>query len=262
MENLSSHVDTETVVECLVRDGAVIIEHLAQAPLLKVIMDELRPHFDREGARFQNDFNGYQTLRLGALLGLAKHSADLIAHPRVLQVADAVLGPHCECIRLGSTTAIEIYPGQPVQELHEDDSFYPMRIPKVEFQIGAMWALDDFTIENGATRLVQGSHRTGQVTKIDETYVISAEMPKGSVLLYFGSLFHGGGANNSKHPRAGIINTYALGWLRQEENQYLSVPRELADSYPETVRRLMGYQAHGKYLGMFPADPDGRWYEA
>ena len=262
MENLSSHVDTETVVECLARDGAVIIEHLAQAPLLKVIMDELRPHFDREGARFQNDFNGYQTLRLGALLGLAKHSADLIAHPQVLQIADAVLGPHCECIRLGSTTAIEIYPGQPVQELHEDDSFYPMRIPKVEFQIGAMWALDDFTIENGATRLVQGSHWTGQVTKNDEASVISAEMPKGSVLLYFGSLLHGGGANNSKHPRAGIINTYALGWLRQEENQYLSVPRELADSYPETVRRLMGYQAHGKYLGMFPADPDGRWYEA
>ena len=96
----------------------MIIEHLAQAPLLKVIMDELRPHFDREGARFQNDFNGYQTLRLGALLGLAKHSADLIAHPQVLQVADAVLGPHYECIRLGSTTAIEIYPGQPVQELH------------------------------------------------------------------------------------------------------------------------------------------------
>lgn len=71
----------------------MIIEHLAQAPLLKVIMDELRPHFDREGARFQNDFNGYQTLRLSALLGLAKHSADLIAHPQVLQVADAVLVP-------------------------------------------------------------------------------------------------------------------------------------------------------------------------
>ena len=262
MEKLSSQVDTETVIECLVRDGAVIIEQLAQAPLLTVIMDELRPHFDQEGAKFQNDFNGYQTLRLGAVLGLAKHSADLIAHPRVLQIANAVLGSNCECIRLGSTTAIEIYPGQPAQELHEDDSFYPMKIPDVEFQLGAMWALDDFTIENGATRLVQGSHWTGTVTKIDEASAVSAEMPKGSVLLYFGSLYHGGGANNSKLPRAGLINTYALGWLRQEENQYLSVPREMADSYPETVRRLMGYQAHGKYLGVFPADPDGRWYEA
>ncbi len=87
-------------------------------------------------------------------------------------------------------------------------------------------------------------------------------MPPGSVLFYLGSTIHGGGANTTKAPRAGLINTYSLGWLRQEENQYLTVPREIADSYPDHVRRLMGYQAHGRYLGVYPGDPDGYWFDA
>lgn len=85
-------------------------------------------------------------------------------------------------------------------------------------------------------------------------------MPKGSALLYLGSLWHNGGANRSNKPRMGLVNTYALGWLRQEENQYLTVPREIADSYPERVRRHMGYESHGLILGVYPGDPDGHWY--
>ena len=85
-------------------------------------------------------------------------------------------------------------------------------------------------------------------------------MPKGSVLYYLGSTWHGGRANRSTQARFGLINTYSLGWLRQEENHYLAIPREVADSYPEHVRRLMGYQAHGRYLGVYPGDPDDLWY--
>jgi ectoine hydroxylase-related dioxygenase (phytanoyl-CoA dioxygenase family) len=87
-------------------------------------------------------------------------------------------------------------------------------------------------------------------------------MSKGSVLFYLGSLVHGGGANRSELPRCGLINTYSLGWLRQEENHYLTIPREVADGFPESVRRLMGYQSHGPYLGVYPGDPDGHWYDA
>ena len=87
-------------------------------------------------------------------------------------------------------------------------------------------------------------------------------MPKGSLLLYLGSTFHGGGANQSDAPRSGLINTYSLGWLRQEENQYLTIPRDVADSYPEQIRRLMGYQAHGESLGVYPGDPDDYWFDA
>jgi ectoine hydroxylase-related dioxygenase (phytanoyl-CoA dioxygenase family) len=83
-------------------------------------------------------------------------------------------------------------------------------------------------------------------------------MPKGSLLVYLGSVWHGGGANRSNRARMGLVNTYSLGWLRQEENHYLTIPREIADSYPEPVRRLMGYQAHG-LVGWYPDVPADSW---
>ncbi|MEP6388783.1 MAG: phytanoyl-CoA dioxygenase family protein [Halioglobus sp.] len=267
MQAFSNEVDPAAVVAALLQDGAVIVERLASTQLLDTISTELQPHFCAEGDKFKNDFNGHNTRRLSALLAISHHSADLIAHSLVLAVADAVLKPHCDNYRIGSTTAIEIHPGEAEQVLHQDDDFYPLRIPDVEFQLGAMWALDDFTLENGATRLVpkshwtapDNSHRGGEVQESDITQAV---MPRGSLLLYFGSTWHGGGANSSDKPRTGLINTYALGWLRQEENQYLCVPREIARSYPDSVQRLMGYQAHGQYLGVFPEDPDGYWYDA
>jgi ectoine hydroxylase-related dioxygenase (phytanoyl-CoA dioxygenase family) len=137
-----------------------------------------------------------------------------------------------------------------------------MRIPGVEFQIAAMWALDDFTIENGATRVVSGSQDLREISSVTASDIEQAVMAKGSVLFYLGSTIHGGGANQSQGPRSGLINTYSLGWLRQEENQYLTIPREVADSYPEHVRRLMGYQSHGASLGVYPDDPDGHWWDA
>ena len=138
---------------------------------------------------------------------------------------------------------------------------YPIRIPDVEFQVSAMWALDNFTEENGATRVVPGSHDLREIDEIAEDDIVQAVMPRGSVLFYMGSTVHGGGANKSNLPRSGLISTYSLGWLRQEDNQYLCIPREKADSFPEHVRRLLGYQTHGRYLGTYPGDPDGYWLE-
>ena len=244
------------------RDGGVVVREQVTHAIIDGVARELRPHFDNQGERFQNDFNGYKTLRLSAILEISRASAELIAHSRVLAVADGVLGPHCSNYRIGSCTAIEIQPGEEAQVLHTDDGFYPIKIPAVEFQISAMWALNDFTAENGATRVVPGSHGNKELDNAGKRNVVQAEMPKGSVLFYLGSTFHGGGANHSDSARAGLINTYSLGWLRQEENQYLTIPREIADSYPERVRRLMGYQSHGPYLGVYPDDPDGHWFDA
>lgn len=264
LQTLESDTDLETTSQALIREGAVIVKALAPIALISRIASELAPQYTAEGDKFHNDFNGYRTRRLGAVLGFAPSTAELIAHPMVVGVAERVLGQHCACVRIGSTTAIEIHPGEGHQALHQDDDFYPLRFPGVEFQIGAMWALDDFTTENGATRVLPGSHWTGPNPDIDVTATqpVQAVMPAGSLLLYFGSTWHGGGANNSTRPRSGLINTYALGWLRQEENQYLSVPRTTADQYPEAIRRLMGYQSHGPYLGVYPDDPDGHWYDA
>jgi ectoine hydroxylase-related dioxygenase (phytanoyl-CoA dioxygenase family) len=262
LQTLNKQSLSEDIVKALMQDGGVIVANQVEHELIDKIAAELRPHFDDQGHKFQNKFNGFKTLRLATILALSRASADLIAHPRVMEIADAVLGPHCENYRIGSSTGIEIYPGEDGQALHRDDDFYPMRIPNVEFQLSAMWALDDFTLENGATQVVPGSHDLRDVSDVNKADVVQAVMPKGSVLYYLGSTIHAGGANRSQSPRSGLITTYSLGWLRQEENQYLGVPREVADSFPEHLRRLMGYQVHGKYLGVYPGDPDGRWFEA
>lgn len=262
LKSFDNGSDTDDIVAALRRDGGVIVANQVQLDLIDEVASDLRPHFDDQGHRNQNDFNGHKTLRLGGILGLSRAAADLIAHPRVLAIADAVLKPHCTNYRIGSCTGIEIHPGEVAQVLHRDDDFYPIRIPEVEFQLGAMWAFDDFTEENGATRLVPGSQGMKKISNFHEKDTVQAVMSKGSVLFYFGSTVHGGGANKSSEARCGLINTYALGWLRQEENHYLTIPREVAETYPDHVRRLMGYQTHGTYLGVYPGDPDGNWFRA
>lgn len=262
LQSFDSQSDSADIVSALMKDGGVIVANQVEDDLVERVSSELRQPFDTQGHKFQNEFNGYKTLRLSGILALSSSSAELIAHPRVMEIADAVLLPNCDNYRIGSCTAIEIYPSEDDQELHRDDDFYPIRIPDVEFQISAMWALDDFTLENGATLVVPGSHDLREISSVEETEVTQAIMSKGSVLYYLGSTIHGGGANRTQLPRSGLINTYSLGWLRQEENQYLTIPREIADSFPEHLRRLMGYQVHGKYLGVFPDDPDGHWFDA
>jgi ectoine hydroxylase-related dioxygenase (phytanoyl-CoA dioxygenase family) len=262
LKNFEPSAASAEIVNALMSDGGVIVTNQAENSVIDQLASELRPHFDEYGARFENDFNGYKTLRQSGILELSRTSADLIAHSRVMEIADAILLPHCTNYRIGSCTAIEILPGEIAQVLHRDDSFYPIRIPDVEFQISAMWALDDFTIENGATRVAFGSHGNPAKIDLDKAEIVQAVMPKGSVLYYLGSTYHGGGANQSNAPRAGLINTYGLGWIRQEENQYLTIPREVADSYPDNIRRLMGYQSHGSSLGVYPGDPDDHWFDA
>lgn len=247
----------EDVLAALRRDGAVILNELVPAALADAVVAELRPYFDAEGTASQSDFNGYKTLRISGILARSRSSAELIGHPRLLEIADAILLPHCITYRIGSTTGIEIWPGEMPQFMHRDDGIYPLRLPGMELQISTNWALTDFTLENGATRVIPGSHQWKEPGHSTEEGVVQAAMPKGSVLVYLGSVLHGGGANATNRPRMGLVNTYSLGWLRQEENQYLVIPRDVAASYPERIQRLMGYQGHGRLLGWYPGNPDG-----
>ena len=249
---------SDDVVAALHRDGAAVVQNQVGREVADAVLAELRPYFDKEGRLTEGDFNGYKTLRTSGILARSRTSAELIGHPRVKEVADAVLLPHCINYQLGSATAIEILPSESEQLLHTDDAIYPMRLPGLQLQVSAMWPLVDFTLENGATRLVPRSHLTREPS-MEKPEVIQAPMSKGSVLFYLGSTLHGGGANQSAAPRAGLINTYSLGWLRAEENHFLMVPREIADSYPERIRRLLGYQSHGRLIGSYQGDPDGHW---
>lgn len=245
----TSDIDPDAIVNALRHSGAAVVTDVADKGIVEACALEMRDEFDRRGRLQENDFNGYRTLRISSVLGYAPSTAALIGHPLVLAVADIILKAHCTSYRIGSTTGIEIHPGEQDQELHTDDSIYPVRIPGMEFQIGVMWALTDFTRENGATRLVLGSHSVNNDGDPDLADAAAAVMPAGSLAFYMGSLWHGGGANRSQVPRMGLINTYALGWLRQEVNQYLAVPPHLAARYDTTVRRLLGYAKHGQHLG-------------
>ena len=250
--------DTGAVVEALRRDGAVVVTDLAEPGLVDTIRAELRPHLDASGLKTRSDFNGSRTLRSNSVLSTAPSAADLIDHDMLVGVADAILLPHCATYQVGSMSAIEILPGESAQALHRDDSLYPIENAGMELQIGVMWALDDFTAENGGTRVVLGSHRFLRSWHLpDVSDWESAVMPKGSALFYMGSTWHGGGANQSNAPRSGLINTYSLGWLRQESNQYLETPPEVAARFGPRLRALLGYTPHGSgddRIGNFRGD--------
>lgn len=263
LEYFEADTPDADVAAALQRDGAAVVLNQISDDVANQVLRELREPFDTVGRYDESDFNGYSTLRVSSVLGISPTSADLVAHPRVMAMADAVLLPNCVNYRIGSLTAIDIQPGESDQVLHVDDGIYPIRFQGLQYQISAMWPLNDFTAENGATRVVLGTHleppaKEGRTSFPDHPYgVVQAIMPKGSVLFYLGSTLHGGGANRTDKSRAGLINTYALGWLRQEENQILNVPREIAEQYPAIIRKLMGYEPHAN-LGCYQR-PDGTW---
>jgi hypothetical protein len=264
LTSFDANASAAAVVDVLRRDGGVIVRDLAPVGLIEACAGELRSSFNEFDESRRTDFSGSKTLRCGGVLRYAPSCAALIAHPMVLEVADAVLLPACAEYQIGSTTGIEILPGESEQQLHRDDTPYPIQIAGLELQIAVMWAFTDFTPENGATRVVPGSHRYLRAWhRPDLTHSASAAMTKGSALFYLGSTWHGGGANRSNSPRTGLINTYCLGWLRSEENHCLEVPPHVARQYSERVRRLLGYTTHGAghdQLGYFGGD-DPVWVQ-
>ena len=238
--------DAESIVSALRRNGAAIVTGLVDAEVVESVRAELRPELNASGLETESDFNGSLTLRISNVLAVAPSAAALIDHDMVVAIADEVLLPHCATYQVGSLTAIEILPGESAQALHRDDSLFPIDNAGMEIQIGVMWALDDFTEENGATRVVPGSHRilrSWHLPALDKWE--AAVMPKGSALFYLGSMWHGGGANRSSAPRMGLINVYSLGWLRQESNQYLNTPPDVAAKFAPRLRALLGYTPHG-----------------
>jgi len=246
------------VAAATLRDGAAVISELVAANVVDTVAGELREYLDKFGYRSQREFSGFKTNRCNTTFVDAPGSVALVGHDMVMDVTDTVLLPHCESYRISSITAIEVCPGQEVQSLHRDDCVYPVQIPGVQTLFGCIWALTDFTVENGATHVVLGSNRhISMGENVDLSNNVQAVMPRGSVLFYLGSTWHGAGENRSDGARLGLINNYSLGWLRPEVNQYLNVPVELVRTYDERMRCLLGYTTHdkkGNRLGGYMGD--------
>jgi hypothetical protein len=244
--SLPNTTSPDEIAEVLGRDGVVVVDRLAGPEVMDELAVELRPWMAAT-ATGPDDFSGRCTRRTGGLVARSPKTRALITNPLVLAATKKVLG-HATSFQLHLTQVIAIGPGEPAQMIHRDQWAYDFfTFPKgFEVQCNTIWAMTDFTQANGATRVIPGSHHYDDKLRFEPSDTVPAEMAKGSVLFYTGSLYHGAGANHSNTTRVGINITYNLSWLRQEENQYLATPLEIARTLPVDLLRLMGY-ARGAY---------------
>ena len=194
----------------------------------------------------RNAFEGYSTQRVYALFAKTRTFDQAATHPLLLDVLDRVLGHY----QLSAPVGIRIGPGEKAQILHCDDAIYPLPKPHPTVVLNTMWPLDPFTEENGATRFVPGSHlwEPGR-HPTDSDEVAMATMTPGSAMFYLGSLWHGGGANQTSTPRLGVILEYAAAWLRPQENHCLAVPRDTVAGLPQRLQELLGYNIYPPFVG-------------
>jgi ectoine hydroxylase-related dioxygenase (phytanoyl-CoA dioxygenase family) len=246
IEHLQATASGAEVAAVLARDGVVVVDALVAPAVMDTVQRELAPYLDAT-AFGPDEFSGRRTRRTGGLIARSATCRELVMHPLVLDASRAVL-KDATSFQLHLTQVIAIGPGEPAQAIHRDQwAFDFFSFPRgYEVQCNTIWAMTDFTEQNGATRVIPQSNRLDDGLAFTESDTMPAEMCRGSVLFYTGSVYHGGGANRSDAVRAGINITYNRSWLRQEENQYLSVPHDIARTLPDELLRLMGY-ARGAY---------------
>jgi ectoine hydroxylase-related dioxygenase (phytanoyl-CoA dioxygenase family) len=240
----ASAATVDEVAGALGDEGVCIVEGMMSAGDVVAARASLRTALDSTPTG-RNDFEGYGTRRVYALFAKTRAFDAWAVHPLLLGVLDRVLGHY----QLSAPTGIEIGPGEREQVLHQDQSIYPLPADYPDVVVNTMWALDDFTAENGATRLIPGSHRwfDRQPTLADE--VVLAAMPAGSVAFYVGRIWHGGGANRTEQPRLGVILEYVAAWLRAQETHLLAVPRPVVAGLPERLQELLGYNIYPPFVG-------------
>ena len=233
-------VTVDGVVAALDEEGFCIVEGLLPPDELATTRSALIDILEAIPTG-RNDFEGFKTQRIYGLFAKTRRFDSLAMHPLLTGVLDRLLVDYQLCAPAG----ICIGPGEEAQRLHRDDNIYPLGPEFRNVIVNTMWAFDDFTDANGATRMVPGSHRSDGADGPEVPMTVPAVMPAGSVLFYLGKLLHGGGANTTDRPRLGVILEYVASWLRPQENHVLAVPREVAASLPARLQELLGYNMHG-----------------
>ncbi len=228
--------------------GYTIVENAIEPALIDELNETLlRLEHDMNVVPAKNSFEGHKTVRIYNLLALAPVFQRIPVHASVLPVIEGVLDEGC---LVSSLSSISIDPGEKGQPIHADDQVMPVAKPHAPFICNSMWALTDFTEENGATRIIPNTHKWDQSPTYGQHYdSIPAEMPKGSVLIWHGSLWHGGGANKSNARRVGIAMNYCAGYIRQQENQQLGIPLELVKSFEPRLQDLCGFGTYQNLIG-------------
>ena len=242
------------------RDGYTIIPDVLTADEADALVATLE-HIERERGIVPspNLFEGAKTVRIYNLLVHGPLFEAIPVHPKVLSVVERVLDPGC---LISSLSSIAIGPGEVPQPIHADDQLIPIAKPHPPVVCNSMWALTDFTDANGATRIIPGSHLRDHSPAFGKTYeTIPAEMRKGSVMVYDGAMWHGGGANRTDARRVGVAMNYCAGYIRQQENQQLGVPRELVRRFPPRLRELVGYGVYNGLIGHIDKKTPAMWLD-
>ncbi len=253
--NLTAAEQAEVVRE----QGYLVIPDVLSCDEVNDVKALLAPHLSSR-LFGRNNFEGELTERVYALVGWDPAFGEVAEHPRVLSIVDEILEPN---YLLTANQAINIHPGESAQPFHNDDGFYRIDRPHDIVSVSTIWALDDFTEENGATEIVPGSHKWADEMYVDgladdtrladkrgaDSLSFTMTMPAGSVMIYSGSLWHRGGHNRSDHCRLAIANQYCAPWLRQIENLMLSVPPEKARGLSPRVREMVGYSVLDPFMG-------------
>ena len=237
-----------TPAEEIAEQGYTILPNVIDGDLVDALAEDLlRLERELDARPASNAFEGTRTVRIYNLLARGELYKHVPVHPAVLPVVEQVLDPGC---LISSLSSIAIGPDEAPQPIHADDQLIPLAKPHAATVCNSMWALTDFTEANGATRIIPGSHTRDHSPEFGTHYdSISAEMPKGSVLVWHGSLWHGGGANTTAERRVGIAMNYCAGYIRQQENQQLGIPNEIARTFAPRLRELVGYGVYAALIG-------------
>jgi ectoine hydroxylase-related dioxygenase (phytanoyl-CoA dioxygenase family) len=263
LKRLKSSDPTRAMVDALESDGAVIVEDLLEPATLERFNAEIEG--DLEAADASRSlvnpaiewFMGKQTRHITGIAARSRTFAErVLCHAVLCGISDAILLPSCSRYQLNVAHVLDRGPGSEQQLLHRDELVWcQVPRPHPELQLASVIALNEFSSDNGATRIVPGSHRWPLERQPQPEEVVAAEMPAGSAVIYLGSTIHGGGPNVTSLRRRGIHISYTLGWLRTEENHYLSTPPDIARTLPRRAQELLGYAVHdalavgGGYLG-------------
>ena len=254
LQYLSANTDPHEIAKLLGMYGALVVRDVISQTAVNQLNAELEP-FIVNAPYGNDDFLGFNTQRTSGLVSRSPTCRSLITNDLILEAANTYLAPFTNKIILNLTAAIKINPGSEAQTLHRDRLAWGKYLPSsIEPQFNTIWAVTDFTRENGATLCVPGSDKWDLRQEAETEQIVCSEMSAGSVFIYNGSVLHGGGANHSNASRIGLNLTYCLGWLRQEENQYLSCPPDIAKNFNTKLKNLLGYTQANYGLGHY-SDP-------
>lgn len=253
IKTVSHDISPKELADLLNKDGAAIVEGALNQDQLSSINSEVddviaetEPGLRHATNDYFVEFFGSKTIRLDGLPAKSKTFLEIMQLPLLSGIADELLLPNCEDYLLNTGQLIQIGPGETPQEIHRDEEAWSFfKDPKPLLEVEAMFALTDFNIANGATQVVPGSHLWPAERKAKPEEITQAEMSAGSALFYLGSTLHGGGTNSTNNEwRRGMFFGFVIGWLRTEENTFLTVPIEEVKKMPVRCQELLGYKAH------------------